>query len=398
MKVKTIAVGVIVLLAVIAFFAAGRYFANRQEAASTKTAKELYYCPMHPNFTSDRPGECSICGMTLVKRGVSPHVAEQKPEQARERKILFYRNPMNPQVTSPVPMKDPMGMDYVPVYEEQTSEAKPSGVYISPEKQQLIGVKKEKLQKRKLSGQILTVGRVAYDPALFTAQQEYLQAVKSSRTVSKDELGYIAEQSTALIITMKQKLLAMGMSELEIEELGKSGRPQQNLYLPGSEDKNVWVYITIYEYEAGLVKTGTPVEVRAIAYPGEMFEGQVITVTPILESATRTLKVRALVDNPENKLKLEMFVNVAVKYDLGDKLAVPQEAVMHAGTRDIVFVVRPDGYFESRVVTLGAKAEGFYEVLRGLAENEEVVTSGNFLVDSESKLNAVLSQTAEPNK
>jgi membrane fusion protein, copper/silver efflux system len=388
MKTKTLII-VFVLVAV-GVFVVNRHFSS---GSASKASKELYYCPMHPNFTSDKPGDCAICGMSLVKRAAAPQ-AGQKTEHGKSKKILFYRNPMNPAVTSPVPMKDSMGMDYVPVYEEQTAEG---GIYISPEKQQLIGVKKEKVQKRNLSGQILTVGRVAYDPALFTAQQEYLQALKSSQVVSKDDLGYIAEQSAALIKSMKQKLLAMGMSEPEIDELGRRGRPQQNLYLPSSEDKNVWVYITIYEYEAALVKTGTPVEVRAIAYPGETFEGQVVTVTPILETATRTLKVRALVDNPGNKLKLEMFVNVAVNYDLGQKLAVPEEAVMHAGTRDIVFVTDANGYFESRTVTLGVKAQNYYEVLRGLTENEEVVTSGNFLVDSESKLNAVLGQAAEPN-
>jgi multidrug efflux pump subunit AcrA (membrane-fusion protein) len=294
-------------------------------------------------------------------------------------------------------MKDQMGMDYVPVYEEAPAKTGGAEVYISPEKQQLIGVKKGRVEKRKLSGQILTVGRVAYDPALFTAQQEYLQTFKSSRTIHKDD-GYIDEQSGAFIKSMKQKLLAMGMSEGEIIELEKRGKPQQNLYLPTSEDKSVWVYVNIYEYEAELVKTGTPVEIRAMAYPGQVFEGKVVAVTPIIEAATRTLKVRALVDNPENKLKLEMFVNVAIKYDLGDKLAVPEEAVMHAGTRDIVFVAKSDGYFEPRVVMLGSKAQGYYEVLQGLSENEEVATSGNFLIDSESKLNAVLNKTAEPNK
>jgi multidrug efflux pump subunit AcrA (membrane-fusion protein) len=397
MKVKALTVSVIILAACIGVFVVGRHFTAPQGTAASKTAKDLYYCPMHPNFTSDKPGECAICGMSLVKR-VTASGAEQKTESVKSKKILFYRNPMNPEVTSPVPMKDQMGMDYVPVYEEATAQAPTAAVYISPEKQQLIGVKKEKVQKRKLSGQILTVGRVAYDPALFTAQQEYLQAFKSSRTIGTGDSSYIGEQSKALIRDMKQKLLAMGMSESEINELEKRGKPQQNLYLPGSEDKNVWVYLTIYEYEAGLVKTGTPVEVRAIAYPGELFEGQVISVTPILEAATRTLKVRALVDNPANKLKLEMFVNVAVKYDLGEKLAVQEEAVMHAGTRDIVFVADANGHFESRAVVLGAKAQGYYEVLRGLAENEDVVTSGNFLIDSESKLNAVLNQAAEPNQ
>jgi Cu(I)/Ag(I) efflux system membrane fusion protein len=334
--------------------------------------------------------------MSLVKREAAPPAGE-KPTKAGERKLLYYRNPMNAAVTSPVPMKDQMGMDYVPVYEEEQAKTGAEAVYISPEKQQLIGVKKGRVEKRKLSGQILTVGRVAYDPSLFTAQQEYLQAFKSSRTIHKDE-GYIDEQSGALAKSMKQKLLVMGMSEDEITELEKQSKPQQNLYLPTSEDTNVWVYVTIYEYEAELVKAGTPVEVRAIAYPGLSFEGSIISVTPILEAATRTLKVRALVDNTENKLKLEMFVNVVIKYDLGDKLAVPEEAVMHAGTRDIVFVTGTNGHFESRVVKLGNKAGDYYEVLDGLAENEEVVTSGNFLIDSESKLNAGFNKTAEPNK
>ena len=394
MKRRAIIVGVIIVAAIIGVFIPGRYNNKQRTGTISETAKDLYYCPMHPTFTSDKPGECGICGMSLVKREVKP---QESSKQAGERKLLYYRNPMNPAVTSPVPMKDQMGMDYVPVYEEEPAKTGGAAVYISPEKQQLIGVKKGRVEKRKLTGQILTVGRVAYDPSLFTAQQEYLQAFKSSRTIHKDE-GYIDEQSGALTKSMKQKLLAMGMSEDEITELENRGKPQQNLYLPTSEDKNVWVYVTIYEYEAELVKTGTPVEVRAIAYPGVSFEGSVISVTPILEAATRTLKVRALVDNPENKLKLEMFVNVVIKYDLGDKLAVPEEAVMHAGTRNIVFIAKPDGYFEPRVVTLGSKAQGYYEVLRGLSENEEVVTSGNFLVDSESKLNAVLNKAAEPNK
>jgi hypothetical protein len=393
MKRRAIIVGVIIVAVVFGAFAVKHFMAG-SEGPAAGAAKEIYYCPMHPNYTSDKPGDCPICGMSLVKREVKP---QEPSKQAGERKILYYRNPMNPAVTSPVPMKDQMGMDYVPVYEEAPAKTGGAEVYISPEKQQLIGVKKGRVEKRKLSGQILTVGRVAYDPALFTAQQEYLQTFKSSRTIHKDD-GYIDEQSGAFIKSMKQKLLAMGMSEGEIIELEKRGKPQQNLYLPTSEDKSVWVYVNIYEYEAELVKTGTPVEIRAMAYPGQVFEGKVVAVTPIIEAATRTLKVRALVDNPENKLKLEMFVNVAIKYDLGDKLAVPEEAVMHAGTRDIVFVAKSDGYFEPRVVMLGSKAQGYYEVLQGLSENEEVATSGNFLIDSESKLNAVLNKTAEPNK
>jgi multidrug efflux pump subunit AcrA (membrane-fusion protein) len=154
--------------------------------------------------------------------------------------------------------------------------------------------------------------------------------------------------------------------------------------------------VTIYEYEAGLVKEGMPVQVDTLACPGEVFQGRIVSLTPLLEAATRTLKARALVDNPAGKLKLEMFANVRINYDLGEKLAVSEDAVMHAGTRNLVFVADPNGYFTSKTVTLGAKAQGYYEVLQGLTANEEVVTSANFLVDSESKLNAVLNQMGEP--
>jgi multidrug efflux pump subunit AcrA (membrane-fusion protein) len=364
---------------------------------SEKGAKALYYCPMHPNFTSDRPGNCSICGMSLVKKSAAEPPAAGSASGQAGRKILYYRNPMNPQVTSPVPMKDEMGMDYVPVYEDQAAQAHP-GVYISPQKQQLIGVKKGKVQVRKLAGQILTVGRVAYDPNLFVAQQEYLQALKGHQSTQKANLDYLHEQSQSLLRDMRRRLLLLGMSDAEINELEKQGRPESNLYLPSSEDKTVWVYITIYEYEAGLVKEGMPVQVDTLAYPGQIFQGKIVSITPLLEMATRTLKARALVENPEGKLKLEMFANVRIDYSLGEKLAVPEEAVMHAGTRNIVFLADADGYFTPKTVTLGAKAQGYYEVLQGLAANEEVVTSGNFLVDSESKLNAVLNQMGEPNQ
>jgi len=358
--------------------------------------KGLFYCPMHPTFTSDRPGNCAICGMSLVKREIADVPAGGQKGASGDKKILYYRNPMNPEVTSPVPMKDQMGMDYVPVYADQGPQAHP-GVYISPEKQQLIGVKKGKVEVRKLSGQILTVGRVAYDPALFTAQQEYLQILKGRQSAQKANLKGVDEQSASLLKATRYKLLLMGMSNAEIDAVEKQGKAETNLYLPTEEDKNIWVYITIYEYEAGLVSEGMPVQVDTLAYPGQTFQGRIVSITPLLEAATRTLKARALVENPEGKLKLEMFANARIDYELGEKLAVPGDAVMHAGTRDIVYVVDPNGYFEPKTVKLGAKAQGYYEVLRGLAPGEEVVTSANFLVDSESKLNAVLNQMADAN-
>ena len=394
MKKNSVITAVVVIAAMVV--AAGVFLNSHYHFLSGGTAaagkKELYYCPMHPNFTSDRPGDCAICGMSLVKRQAADAPAESKEAK---RKILYYRNPMNPQVTSPVPAKDEMGMDYVPVYEQEAAPAH-AGFYINPEKQQLIGVKKTKVEVRKLIGQILTVGNVAYDPSLFVAQQEYLQTLKSSKQVADSKLAYAIQGSDLLIDTAKRKLIQMGMSESETAKLAASGKPEQSLYLP--EGDEIWVYLVIYEYEAGLVKEGQKVEVESPGYPGKNFTGSIVSVGPMLDPVTRSLKVRCLVDNPENKLKLDMYVNVKIEYDLGEKLAVPEDAVMHTGTRDIVFIADPNGYFQSRDVTLGQKVRGYYEVLAGLLPNEEVVTSGNFLIDSESKLNAVLSQMTEPNK
>jgi hypothetical protein len=395
----TILVLIVVAVAAVGFVERGPLIAWYHSLANKGKgeSKDLYYCPMHPAFTSDRPGNCAICGMSLVKKEAADAPTGGQKAAGGDKKILYYRNPMNPQVTSPVPMKDEMGMDYVPVYAAPEAQAHP-GVYISPEKQQLIGVKKGKVQMRKLSGQIVTVGRVAYDPALFTAQQEYLQILKGRQFAQKANLDEVNEQSISLLRGARSKLLLMGMSDAEIDAMEKQGRPEMNLYLPTNEDKNVWVYVTIYEYEAALVKEGMPIQVDTLAYPGQTFRGHIVSVTPLLEAATRTLKARALVDNPEGKLKLEMFANVRIDYDMGEKLAIPEEAVMHAGTRDIVYVVDPNGYFEPKTVKLGAKAQGWYELLEGLAAGEEVVTSANFLVDSESKLNAVLNQMTEPNQ
>jgi len=352
--------------------------------------KAVYFCPMHPDFVSDHPGNCPICGMSLVKKETSA-----PPQKAGPKKLLYYRNPMDPSVTSPVPMKDPMGMDYVPVYEESAKSGKgarseaSAGVYISPEKQQLIGVKKETVQTRPLVYEIRSVGKVAYDPELYIAQEEYLQLVKTARLTKNSVLPEIAEQTASLMKSGEQRLLLLGMSPTQIAELAKRASAEENLFL-SANSSSVWIYITVYEQEMALIKEGTLVEVEAAAFPGEIFKGKVAGMTPVLDAATRAVQVRAEVQNPDNKLKPRMFVNAKMMIDLGEKLAVPEAAVLDTGVRKIVYVNRDDGTMEPRVVRLGQKAQGYFEVLAGLEEGEMVVTSGNFLVDSESKLKGVV--------
>ena len=384
MKNKNIII--VILLAILVLFFTGlifsrgcRVFKHNARPGSQNLAKEIYYCPMHPDFTSDKPGSCGICGMSLVKRE-SP---DREPKEGKN-KILYYRNPMNPEITSSAPMKDSMGMDYVPVYEEG-SGAKEKGVYIAPEEQQLIGVTKEKVGKRRLTHQIVTVGEIAYDPNLYVAQEEYIQALKIAAATKDSVLTSVAERSGSLLKASGKKLSLLGMSKAQIEELAKRGSAQENLYLPTDSD-SVWAYMTIYEYEIGLIGEGIPVEVDVVAFPGEVFKGKITAITPVLNAQTRAMKIRAEIENPEHKLKPQMFVNARINIDLGEKLAVPETAVIDTGMRKIVYVVKQDDTFEQRDVTLGQKALGYFEALEGLREGDIVVTSGNFLVDSESKL------------
>jgi multidrug efflux pump subunit AcrA (membrane-fusion protein) len=324
--------------------------------------------------------------MDLVKKEEEQQEDPPSVLETGERKILFYRNPMNPAVTSPVPMKDSMGMDYVPVYEEGKGALQ--GVSINTSKQQLIGVKKGVVTNRSLAVEISTVGKVAYDPDLYVAQEEYLQAVKTAAATEKSALVSIREQSAGLLVSAERKLLLLGMSKAEIEALKSRGAAQGSLYFPDNSGK-AWIYITVYEYELGLVKEGQEVVVHAVAFPGEIFKGTVTALTPVLNAESHTIRVRAEVEDKDGKLKPEMFVNAKIAIDLGEKLAIPEESVMDSGTRKIVYVVK-DNRFAMREVTLGPKAGEFYEVISGLNEGEEVVVSGNFLIDAESKLKGAL--------
>jgi RND family efflux transporter MFP subunit len=433
---------------------AGGFVACRRgagAAATNEPSKTQYHCPMHPTYVSDRPGQCPICKMDLVPNespAGGPHA---------ERRVLFYRSPMDPAIRSDVPRKDEMGMDFVPVYEDEATGAVVSGramVALSPERRQLLGVRSEAVTRRHLDRTIRTVGRVAmderrlhhvhtkyeayverldvnfigqmvrkgdhlaalYSPELVATQQEYLLAYRAQQRLSQSGIASVAKGGTDLLEAARQRLLFWDVSPEDIEELERSGKVQRTVdlhaELPGyvlqksavhgmrvtpadilfdiADLSAVWILADVYESDLATVELGMAAEVTLPYRPGRTWRGTVAFVNPIVEPGTRTVKVRIEVANGDSALKPDMFADVVLRRELGDALFVPESAVLKPGERQLVFLDRGDGRLEPREIETGARVEGGYAVLSGIAEGDKVVTSANFLIDSESSLKAVL--------
>lgn len=449
----------IFLLVAGAIFMSGCQKTQPVETRGAKTgAKTVQYwtCAMHPSVKSDKPGKCPICGMDLIPVEKQPEV--KKEEIPAERKIVYYRNPMDPSSASPTPIKDSMGMDYIPVYEDEAEkdvyygcgtkefghcpkcdEGKPDAQCICGEhkyiikgvkmtcpvckrelkelskeeaptmeanvvgslslterQQQLSGIATVTISKQDVFKEIRTVGKIAYDPELAVAQEEFLIALQTLEKVKdSSDVGTIS-RAQDLVEKSKFRLRLLGMSDEQITELETTKESQRNLILP--EDK-VWVYADVYEYELSWIKEGLDVKVTSQSYPGEEFEGRVKAINPVLDPNTRSVKVRLEINNPEKKLKPEMFVDVFIRSDLGKVLAVPKEAILDTGTRKIVWVAKSQGNFQAREIKTGPEGIALvdnqevrvFPVLNGLNEGEQIVTKGNFLLDSQSQLTTGMS-------
>ncbi len=368
-------------------------------------AKEILYytCGMHPSVRVS-PAQyekgkttCPICNMNLV-----PVYRERAVRKAKgERKIAYYRNPMNPEITSPVPAKDSMGMDYLPVYEDEIKKPAAGGgaerLHLSPEQIERAGVRTVAAKKLHLFKKIRAVGRIAYDPELAVAQEEFISALQSLRRFKEGAMAEIIGRGRDLVEAARRKLLLLGMSREQVTRLEKSGKVQTNLILPGD---TAWVYADIYESELNWIKEGQAARVTAVAFPGEEYKGQIISIDPTLNPATRSVRIRLEIENPGRQLKPDMYVDVVIDSpyitagSAATVLAVPREAILDTGLRKIAWVDRGGGEFEGREVKVGplasAEIDGrnlpYLPVLRGLREGDLVVVRGNFLIDSQSRL------------
>jgi hypothetical protein len=391
---KRVVLVVVLTLVVAGLLLSTRRLSHRATQTAGAPSAGLYQCAMHPQIVSHEPGLCPICQMRLQRvdepsTGRAP--AESPGEPGRRGRIAFYRHPMRPEVTSPTPAKDEMGMDYVPVYEEELGGEGGipghAGFTLSLERQQLIGVRTEAVVRRALDVEIRTVGKVAYDPDLYQTIVEYREALRARSALRDTRSPEAREGAEALVRAAALRLRQRGMSEAQLRAVAPEGRNPVSLLLPG---KSVWVYAQVYEFEVELVRPGQEIEVTVPSLPGRTFHANVVAIDPILDSTTRTARVRASVPTPEESLRPETFVNATIHVPLGEVVALPEDAVLDTGDHRIVFVVRGEGRFEPRAVELGRETQGYYQVLAGVKPGERVVTSANFLIDSESRFRAAL--------
>lgn len=363
----------------------------------------VYYCPMHPTYTADRPGDCPICNMKLVKKESEQRAASSEQQNLQSMKDICYLHncpmahegkpcPMlvvakaGESVTCPI-----CGTHMVEASEtiEPGSLTGYAAVLLSPQKQQLIGVKTAPVERRRLAKTIRTVGTIAHDPELYQTQSEYIQAVQAVARARTSGNPAVIEQAQRLVDAATTHLRHMGLSQELVDELDTKTEADHSL-LFGRPGEPVWVYAKLYEADLPLVRTGQEVVVEAPSWQGPPLRGLVRAIDPMVDAATRTVRIRAQLDNPEGLLKPDMYVDVLLSVDFGERLSVPKEAVFDTGQKRIVFIDKDHGLFEPRDVRVGVAADEFVEILDGVAEGERAITSGNFLIDSESRLKAAL--------
>lgn len=444
------------------------------EAPAKTGKKQLWTCGMHPEVIRDEPGNCPICQMRLTPvKDTSEHDHSTEMDSSMdvsgdrgaasgsggsgERKIKYWRAPMDPNFISDKPGKSPMGMDLVPVYEDEASAE--SGVRVDPNFLQNFAVLTAKVETGSIPVDIRTVGVLShnpqrlytvnvkfdgwieksyfnnvgefvrrgqpifeiYSPQLVTTQQEYLAALSYAEKLAQSGTQDAVSQANNLVESSRERLRFWDITAAQIEELNRTRKVTRTLTIvspfsglivekmvdsiegmkvnPGmpvyklADHSRLWVEVEIYEYQLAVVKLGQTAKISVDAFPGRTWTGKVVLLDSSVNPQTRTLKAYVEVVNNDLALRPQMYANVAIAAPaVRGAVRVPQQAVIHSGERSVVIVEKGKGLFDPRVVELGASGGGFQEVRSGLRAGETIVTSSQFLIDSESNLKAAISQ------
>jgi membrane fusion protein, copper/silver efflux system len=389
--------------------------------------------------------------ISFEPRGKKPTATAGGP-----RKILYYRNPMGLPDTSPVPKKDWMGMDYIPVYEgEERDDGKT--VKVSLDKIQRSGVRTEAVEARVVMRPVRAVGTVMHDESRLTVvtmrSDGFVEDLFVSRTGQHVHAGEplfrvysvdIQRAQIDLLIAMGtsqrgsgvpapdanrnlegalQRLRNLAVPESRIREVREKGVNPRTLDWPApatgdviekkiingqrvqagqelyriADHSHLWVIADVAEADLPAIKIGTRATVMVRAYMAEPIQGEVTFIYPELRAETRTARVRIEVPNPDGRLKVDMYADVLFQTGEAQPVAaVPASAVIDSGTRQVVLIAKGEGRFEPRPVKIGVRGDGYVEVLEGVSKGEEVVTSATFLIDAESNLRAALQAFTQP--
>lgn len=409
---KKLAIVLVIAAAFAGGYGYGRWYGKTMPVAAAGAAqrKILYWQdPMHPQYKSDKPGIAPDCGMKLV-----PVYADQAAAPA------------------PAPA--------------------PGTVEISPANQQLIGVTYGTAEYEAMRDSIRAAARVTldetriakvqpkidgwidhvfadftgkavregdplltiYSPETLATEQEFLLAIKAQHSVHSNPLHEIQESTDNLVAAARKRLELWDIGDAQIDQIARTGETIKNLTLNSpisgfvmernaypkqhvtpetvlytvADLSTVWVIADVFEYEAAGVRLNEPASLTLASSPGRVFRGRVSYILPQVDPTTRTLKVRLQFDNPGLALKPDMYGEVEIATGGARKLVVPETAVLNSGDRQVVFLDRGEGRFEPRAVTIGTQSGGLIEILSGLQAGDRIVTSGNFLIDSESQLKA----------
>lgn len=336
---------------------------------STKTGalepqkkSQIWTCPMHPQIKKDGPGTCPICGMNLV-------LAEGESEQGHE-----------------------AHQDH-----QMPSADKPSGhapFKLSMTRQQMIGVRVGTAEKRLLFKSIEAAGRVAFDPELYTAQNEYIEALKQQARVRESPIVDVKHSAARMVESAKLRLKVLGLSDQQIANLTESGVAGGSLLVP-KPGETLWIYAEVFEMDLGSIRPGLEARVSGGSLDGQEISGKVASVDRVINPTTRTAKVRILISNTRAMLRPEAYVDVSIRAPLGEQVVVPFDAVLDTGKEAWVFVVKENGTFDPRLVTIRFRAGDEVAIESGVMAGEKIVTSANFLIDSESRLKGVLAAQSE---
>lgn len=415
---------------------------------------QLFSCPMATGFDKwlQRPGDIAnpYMGQRMLACGAAAEwtVDEQHPgEHVHDPdEIAYYTCPMHPSVKQSGPGQCPLcGMDLTPVTK---GDAASGTVFVDNARRKQIGVKTGKVERGERARTLRALGRVVYDerkvhdvtlrlggwveklyvnetgqevkrgqvlftlysPELYAAQVEFLQAVKT------------AKGGSTLAKAARKRLKLWSLSDAQLDRIAAGGEPLEAVPIASpatgfvvekdvvegsrvgegerafrvAELSEVWVEVDLYEGDLRLVEKGTAAVVTLPYLPGERYEGEVSFVAPTLHDGTRVARARVVLDNADLKLKPRMYANVSLEVPLGERLWVPESAVLYTGARRLVFKDLGEGRLAPQVIEVGVKSDGFYEVLSGLEEGEPIVTSGNFLIAAESRISAGAFDGVEP--